>query len=77
MITPRDSYGWNYRELSTLLTLSERLAEGGSNHRLSGQCANILPLSHPETYLIRRTSKDFSPDTQQMIKRRKTAKIEL
>ena len=25
---PRDSYAWNNRELATLLTLSERLAEG-------------------------------------------------
>ena len=27
--TPRDSYAWNYRELTTLLALSEGLAEGG------------------------------------------------
>ena len=27
--TPRDSYAWNYRELATLLTLSESLAEVG------------------------------------------------
>ena len=27
--TPRDSYTWNYRELATLLTLSESLAEAG------------------------------------------------
>ena len=26
---PRDSYAWNYRELATLLNLSESLAEGG------------------------------------------------
>ena len=25
--TPRDSYAWNYRELATLLTLSESSAE--------------------------------------------------
>ena len=29
VITPRDSYAWNYRELGTLLTLSESLAEVG------------------------------------------------
>ena len=29
MTTPRDSYAWNYRELTTLLTLSESLAEVG------------------------------------------------
>ena len=28
MTTPRDSYAWNYRELVTLLTLSESLAGG-------------------------------------------------
>ena len=27
--TPRDSYTWNYRELATLLVLSESSAEGG------------------------------------------------
>ena len=27
--TPRDSYAWNYRDLATLLTLSESLAEVG------------------------------------------------
>ena len=26
VITPRDSYAWNYRELVTFLTLSESLA---------------------------------------------------
>ena len=29
MTTPRDSYAWNYRELATLLTRSESLAECG------------------------------------------------
>ena len=29
MTTPHDSYTWNYRELVTLLTLSESLTEGG------------------------------------------------
>ena len=27
--TPHDSYAWNYRELATLLALSESLVEGG------------------------------------------------
>ena len=26
---PHDSYAWNYRELATLVTLTESLAEGG------------------------------------------------
>ena len=29
LTTPRDSYAWNYRELTTLLTLSEISAESG------------------------------------------------
>ena len=29
LTTPRDSYAWNHRDLATLLTLSESLAEAG------------------------------------------------
>ena len=39
---PRDSYAWNYRELVTLLILSESLAEGGIEPLTMGSmCKNL------------------------------------
>ena len=40
--TPRDSHAWNYRELATLLTLSESLAEVGLEPLTIGSvCKNL------------------------------------
>ena len=46
--TPRDSYAWNYRELATLLTLSESLAEGRFEPLTIRSNIWILPLSYPD-----------------------------
>ena len=54
MTTPRDSYPWNYRELVTVLTLSECLAKGGFGPLTLGSMtkAPITELPCHPTYLL-------------------------
>ena len=50
MTTPSDSYAWNYRELTTLLTLSESLAEVGLEPLTIGSIRKSLTIEiswHP------------------------------
>ena len=48
VVTPRDSYACNYRKLSTLLTLSEGLAESGSEPlTLASMRENLSTQLHP------------------------------
>ena len=50
--TPRESYAWNYRELATLLILSESLAELGLEPLTIGSMRKNLTIeSYPDTSL--------------------------
>ena len=53
MIAPRDdSYAWNYKELATLLTLSESLAERGFKPLTIGSMRkNATTESYPDIML--------------------------
>ena len=42
--TPRDSYAWNYRELATVLILSESLAKGGFESMTIGSMRKNLTI---------------------------------
>ena len=48
--TPRPSYACNRREPATLLTLSQRSAEGGLKPLTAGSMGKRFPLSSPNTY---------------------------
>ena len=47
MTTPRDSYTWNYRELATLLTLSESITEVGLEPLTIGSMRKNLTIELP------------------------------
>ena len=49
MSTPPDSYVWNYRELATLLTLSESLAEVVLKSLTIGSMLKNLIIELPDT----------------------------